>query len=126
VVLKAVKKQKRPKWDRKKLQPNQEKKHSSGYFTVAVKSSGDISAEPVRGQKIEEHVVTDLDLRNDENRPSSTSSAIGEERQDVSLKNSLDEMADVIIGGYRSLGPLDSQYTGKKREYWSKYETGSF
>jgi len=28
---------------------------------VAVKSSGDISAEPVRGQKIEEHVVTDLD-----------------------------------------------------------------
>jgi len=28
-------------------------------FAVAVKSSGDISAEPVRGQKIEEHVVTD-------------------------------------------------------------------
>ena len=26
--------------------------------------------KPVRGQKIEEHVVTDLDLRNDENRPS--------------------------------------------------------
>jgi len=35
-------------------------KHSSDYFTVAVKSSGDISAEPLRGQKIEEHVVTDL------------------------------------------------------------------
>jgi len=26
---------------------------------VQVKSSGDISSEPVRGQKIEEHVVTD-------------------------------------------------------------------
>jgi len=33
-------------------------------FAVALKSSWDISAEPVRGQKIEEH-VTDLDLRND-------------------------------------------------------------
>jgi len=49
---------------------SQVKKHSSDYFTVAVKSSGDISAEPVRGQKIEEHVVTDLDARNDDNRPS--------------------------------------------------------
>jgi len=29
---------------------------------VAVKTSGDISAEPVRGQKIEEHIVTDLDV----------------------------------------------------------------
>jgi len=44
---------------------SQVKKHSSGYF--AVKSSGDISAEPVKGQKIEEYVVTDLYLRNDEN-----------------------------------------------------------
>jgi len=51
-------------------------------FTVAVKSSGDISAEPVRGQKSEEHVVTDLDGRNDENRPSLTS-AVAEERQDA-------------------------------------------
>jgi len=39
---------------------------------VAVKSTGDISAEPVRGQKIEEHVVTDLNQRNDENRPTLT------------------------------------------------------
>jgi len=38
-------------------------------FTMPVKSSGDVSAEPVRGQKMEEHVVTDLDLRYDENRP---------------------------------------------------------
>jgi len=38
------------------------------------------------GQKIEEY-VTDLDLRNDENRPSLTSSAVAEERQDLSSKN---------------------------------------
>jgi len=43
------------------------KKHSSYYFTVAVKSSGDISAETVRGPEIEEHVGIDLDVRNDEN-----------------------------------------------------------
>jgi len=57
---------------------SQVKKPSSDYFTVAVKSRRDISAEPTSGQKIEEHVVTDLDLRNDENRPSSTSSAVTE------------------------------------------------
>jgi len=34
-------------------------------------------------EKIEEHVVTDKDLCNDENRPGSTSSAVAEERQDV-------------------------------------------
>jgi len=54
---------------------------------VAVKSSRDISAELVRGQKIEEHVVTDVDLRYDDNRPSLTSSAAAEECQDVSSKN---------------------------------------
>jgi len=44
-----------------------------------VKPSGDISAEPVKDQKIEEHVVAKLDLRNDENRPSLTSGAVTEE-----------------------------------------------
>jgi len=34
---------------------------------VAVKSSGDISAKPVTAEKIEEHVATHLDLRNNEN-----------------------------------------------------------
>jgi len=48
---------------------------------VAVKSSGDISEEPVRGQKIEEQVVTNLDVRNDDNRPSLTSGAAAEERR---------------------------------------------
>jgi len=56
-------------------------------------SSGDISAEPVRGQKIEEHVVTDLDLRNEENRPVLTSGAAAEERQEVSPKNTIDELS---------------------------------
>ena len=52
----------------------------------------------MKGQKIEEHVVTDFDLRNDENNVV-TSSAVAEERQDVSSKNTIDEMADVITGG---------------------------
>jgi len=43
--------------------------------------------------------VTDLDLRNDANRPSLTSNAVAEERQDVSSKNTTDEMADAITGG---------------------------
>jgi len=42
-----------------------------------MKSNGDSR------QKIEEHVLADLDLCEDENRPSSTSSAVAEERQDV-------------------------------------------
>jgi len=85
-----------------------------------VQSSGDISEEPVRGQKIEEHVVTDLDLRNDENKLSLTSSAIAEERQDVSLKNTIDEMADAITGG-NDIGLWDLwQANIQMREYWLK------
>ena len=42
--------------------------------------------------------MTDLDLRNDENRPSLTSSAVAE-RQDVSPKNTIDKMADAITWG---------------------------
>ena len=85
-----------------------------------MQSSGDISEEPVRGQKIEEHVVTDLDLRNDENKLSLTSSAIAEERQDVSLKNTIDEMADAITGG-NDIGLWDLwQANIQMREYWLK------
>ena len=73
---------------------------------MAVKSSGDISAESVRGQKIEDPVVTDLDLRNDEHRSRLNSSAIAEERQEVSSKRTIDEMADAITGGTISVsGP---------------------
>jgi len=43
--------------------------------------------------------VADLDLRNDEYRSSLTSSAVAEERQDVSSKNTIDGMADAITGG---------------------------
>ena len=43
--------------------------------------------------------MTDLDLRNDENRPSLTSSAVAEERQDVTSKHTADEMADAFTGG---------------------------
>ena len=85
-----------------------------------MQSSGDISEEPVRGQKIEEHVVTDLDLCNDENKLSLTSSAIAEERQDVSLKNTIDEMADAITGG-NDIGLWDLwQANIQMREYWLK------
>ena len=66
---------------------------------MPVKSSGDVSAEPASGQKIKEHVVTDLDLRNDENRPSLTSRAVAEECRDVSSKKTADEMADAVTGG---------------------------
>jgi len=63
-------------------------------FTMPVKSSRDISGEPVRAKKVEEQVITDLDLHNNGNRPSLTSDAVAEERQGVSSKNTIDEMAD--------------------------------
>jgi len=75
VVLKKRKKAKEVKMGEGQLQLSQE----TFKRLLAVKSSGDISAEPARGQKIEEHVVTDLDLRNDENKPSLTSGAVAEE-----------------------------------------------
>ena len=78
---------------------------------MAVKSSGGISAEPVRRQKIQEHVVTDLDLRNDENRPSLTSGAVAEERQEVSSKITIDELADAITGG-KAIGLWSSNLPG--------------
>jgi len=83
---------------------------------VAVKSSGDISAEPVRGQKIEEH-VTDLDVRNDDSRLSLTSGAAAEERQEVVSKNTIDELSDAITGG-KDICLRSSNTPGKMREYW--------
>ena len=52
----------------------------------------------MRGRKIEEHAVTDLVLRNHENRPSLTSGAapVAEEHQEASSKNTMDEMAATI------------------------------
>ena len=43
--------------------------------------------------------MTNLDLRNVENRPSLTSNAVAEERQDVSSKNTMNEMANTITVG---------------------------
>jgi len=77
---------------------------------VVVKSSGDISAEPVRGQKIEEHIVTDLDVHNN-----------NEERQDVSSINTIDELSDVVTGG-NDIGLWSSNIPEKMREYWLKNE----
>jgi len=64
----------------------------------------------------EEHVVTDLDLRNDDNRPSLTSGAAAEERQEVSSKNTIDEMADAITG-CTDIGLWSSNIPEKMREY---------
>ena len=72
--------------------------------------------------------MTDLDLRHDENKLSFTSSAVAEERQDVSSKNTIDEMADAITGGNDialwALWPANIQE--KMRLCWLKYEIGSF
>ena len=72
--------------------------------------------------------MTDSDLRNDESRSSLTSSAVTEERQDVSSKNTIDEMTDAIIVGntidFWALWPANT--SAKVREYWLKYEKGSF
>ena len=88
---------------------------------MAVKSRGDISAELVRGQKIEEHVVTDVDVRADENRPSLTSGAVAEERQEVSSKNTIDELADAITGG-KDVGLRSSNLPEEMQKYWLKNE----
>jgi len=89
-----------------------------------VKSSGYISAEAARGQKIEEHVITDLDQHNDENRSSLISSAVAEERQDVSSKNAITGGNNI---GLWALWPLwPANIPEQIREYWLKHETGSF
>jgi len=88
---------------------------------VAVKARGDISVQPVRGQKIEEHVFTDLDVGNDDNTPSLSSGAVAEERQEVSLKNTIDGLSDTITGG-RDIGLWSSNIPEKMWEYWLKNE----
>jgi len=91
-------------------------------FRVPVKSSGDISAEPVRGQKIVEHVTLRSTQLDDENRPSLTSGAVAGKRQ-VSSENTVDEMADAITA-YNDIG-LWSTNIPEEMKYWLKNETGS-
>jgi len=64
-------------------------------------------------RKTEEHVVADLDLRIDENRFSLTSSVVAEERQDVSSKNTINEMADTITGDIGLWALWSAKYTRK-------------
>ena len=86
---------------------------------MAVKSSGDISEEPVRRQKIE--VVTDLDQRNDDNGPSLTSGAAAAEHQKVSSKNTIDELSDAITGD-KDIGLWPSNIPERMREHWLNNE----
>ena len=72
-------------------------------------------------QKVEEHVVTDLGVRNDDNRPSSTSCAAAEELQEVSSKNTIDELSDAFTGG-KDIGLWSSNIPEKLREHWLKNE----
>jgi len=91
------------------------------FYTGSEDQRRDISAEPERGQKIEEHVVTDLDVCNDENRRSLTSGAAAEERQEVSPKNTIDRLADAITGG-KGIGLWSSNIPEKMRDIGWKTE----
>jgi len=55
---------------------------------------------------------------------------VTEERQDVSSKNTIDEMAEAITEGNDIglwvLWPANIPYTGKKAGILVKYQTGSF
>jgi len=53
-------------------------------------SSLDIFAEPLRGQKIEKHAVTDFSL---------TNGAVTEEHQEASWKSTIDEVPGAKTGG---------------------------
>jgi len=75
--------------------------------------------ETERGQKIEEHVVTDLDVWYDDNRPSLISGSSAEERQGVSSKNTIDELSDAITGG-KDICLWSSNIPKKTREHWLK------
>jgi len=65
--------------------------------------------------------VTDLDVHNDDSRPSLTSGAAAEERQDVSSINTIDELSDAITGG-KDIALWSSNIQEKMRVYWLKNE----
>ena len=118
VVLKYIQKQ-RQKWERKKLQLSQET------FKLLFYSGREVQRRHFCGTckriEIEEHVVTDLDVRNDDNRPSLNSGAAAEERQVISSKNATDELSDAITVG-KDIGLWSSDIPEKMREYWLKNE----
>jgi len=60
------------------------------------------------------------------NRPSLTSGAAAEEeRQELSSKNTKDELSDAITGG-RDIGLWSSNILEKMQEYWLKNENSIF
>jgi len=64
--------------------------------------------------------VTDLDLRNDENRSSLTSgTAPVAERQEESSKNTIDQLADATTGG-NDIGLWPANIPERMREHWLK------
>jgi len=120
------KKSKRQKWERKKLQLSQET------FKWLFYSDSEVQRRHFCGtcKRTEKRkTCCDGDLRNDENRPSLTSSAVAEERQYApSSKNTIHGMADAITGGNDiglcALWPAN--IPEKMWEYWLKYEKDSF
>ena len=88
VILENVKKAKEAKMREEEIAA---KSRNIQVTRLQRQSSGAIFAELVRRQKIEEHAASDLDLRDDENRRSLTSSAVAEEGQGVSSKSTIDE-----------------------------------
>jgi len=80
-----------------------------------VKSSGEISAELLGGQIIEEHVVTGLDILNGKNRLSLTSGAVAEEPQEVSSKSRIDEIAGAISLSLEAKIVVSSQLIYQKK-----------
>ena len=64
--------------------------------------------------------MTDLDLRNDENRSSLTSgTAPVAERQEESSKNTIDQLADATTGG-NDIGLWPANIPERMREHWLK------
>jgi len=70
-------------------------------------------------------VHTALDVRNYDNRPSSTNRAAAEERQEVSLRNTIDELSDAFTGG-KDIGLWSSSIPEKMQEYCLKNEKSFF
>jgi len=85
---------------------------------VAVKSSGDISTEPVEDRK-SKSMLLQVDVHNDENRPSLISGAAAEEHRQVSSKHTADELADAVTGG-KDIGLWSFNMPEKMREYLLK------
>jgi len=105
----SKKKQKRQKWERKKLQLSQET------FKLLFYTGSEVQRRFFcRTCKRTENRRTCCD--------SLTSSAAAEKRQDISSKNTTDELADAVTGG-NGIGLRSSITTEKMREYWLKNET---